>query len=276
MDSVFPTKYLKKTVFAIILALICLFMIIPLYILVKISFGNASEVLTQHPTLFPHSITLDHWKQLLSSGNILKPFYKSFTVATLTMVIATIIVAPASYAISRLDSKIKYAYVLTLFCTKMFPTVGIALPISVVFLKMNLLDTNLGLVLAHLIGQVPFMAWILVSTFSAIPKELEEAADIDGCSRMMTLIKVILPVAVQGMTVAGLYVWLNSWNEFTYALYLSLSTKTLPLQVFYYVQRGGFYQQAAYATILAIPVIIITFIMQHYLKSGYLSGAVKG
>lgn len=272
----FLPKYLKKTLFYLILVVICLFMIFPLYILVKISFGNASEVLTQHPTLLPHSITFSHWTKLLNSGNLLQPFLKSFIVATLTMVIATIIVAPASYAISRLSSKVRYAYVLTLFCTKMFPTVGIALPISVVFLKLNLLDTNIGLVLAHLIGQVPFMAWILVSTFSSIPKELEEAADIDGCTRITTLIKIILPVAVQGIAVAGLYVWLNSWNEFTYALYLSLTTKTLPLQVYYYVQRGGFYQQAAYATILAIPVIIMTFIMQHYLKSGYLSGAVKG
>ena len=165
---------------------------------------------------------------------------------------------------------------MTLFFTKMFPTVGIALPISIRFLKWNLLDSNIGLIMAHLIGQLPFMAWILVSTFSAIPKDLEEAAEIDGAGRMRTLLSVIFPVAVQGIAVSGLYVWLNSWNEFTYALYLSLSTKTLPLGVYYYVQRGGFFQQAAYATILAIPVIIITFILQRYLKSDYLSGAVKG
>ncbi len=194
-------------------------------------------------------------------------------VATTTMIIAIIVVAPASYAISRLNKKVKYAYIMTLFFTKMFPTVGIALPISIRFLKWNLLDSNVGLIMAHLIGQMPFMAWILVSTFSAIPKE---AAEIDGANRMRTLFDVIFPVAMQGIAVSGLYVWLNSWNEFTYALYLSLSTKTLPLGVYYYVQRGGFFQQAAYATILAIPVIIITFILQRYLKSDYLSGAVKG
>ena len=269
-------KGIQKLGFFVIICLICRFMVVPLYIIVKVSFGTSEEILTQHPTLLPHTFTVEHWVNVLTSGNIWGPFTKSLIVATSTMVIAVIVVAPAAYAISRLDKKIKYAYIMTLFFTKMFPTVGIALPISIRFLKWNLLDSNIGLIMAHLIGQLPFMAWILVSTFSAIPKDLEEAAEIDGAGRMRTLLSVIFPVAVQGIAVSGLYVWLNSWNEFTYALYLSLSTKTLPLGVYYYVQRGGFFQQAAYATILAIPVIIITFILQRYLKSDYLSGAVKG
>src|SRR5690606_38545845 len=119
-------------------------------------------------------------------------------------------------------------------------------------------------------------AWILVSTFSAIPVDLEEAAFIDGATRLQTLRLVIFPVAMQGIAVSAIYVWLNSWNEFTYALYLSLTTKTMPLQIYYYVERGGFFDQAAYAIILAIPVFIITFIFQRYLKSDYLSGAFKG
>lgn len=269
-------KAIKKVGFLVIVFLICLFMVIPLYIIVKVSFGTSEEILTQHPTLLPHTFTLEHWKDVLVSGNIWGPFFKSLIVATSTMVISVLLVAPAAYSISRMDKKVKYTYIMTLFFTKMFPTVGIALPISIRFLKWDLLDSNVGLIMAHLIGQLPFMAWILVSTFSAIPKDLEEAAQIDGASKMRTLLYVIFPVAVQGIAVSGLYVWLNSWNEFTYALYLSLTTKTLPLGVYYYVQRGGFFQQAAYATILAIPVIIITFILQRYLKSDYLSGAVKG
>ncbi|MFD0870794.1 Inner membrane ABC transporter permease protein ycjP [Chlamydia abortus] len=251
-------------------------MIAPVYILVKISFSQPGEVLTQHPTFLIHEVTFKHWKQIFESGNLWPPLRKSFTVASLTMIIAILIVAPASYAISRMGTKAKYGYILTLFFTKMFPIVGIALPISVTFLKWNLLDTDIGLVLAHLIGQLPFMAWILVANFSSIPIELEEAAYVDGATRMQALIRIILPVAMQGIAVAALYVWLNSWNDFTYALYLSLSTKTMPLQIYYYVERGGFFQQAAYATILAIPVFIITFIFQRYLKSDYLGGAVKG
>ncbi len=269
-------KTLNKIAFIIILILIALYMVVPIYILVKVSFGTTQEVMTQHPTLLPHSITLEHWKTVLGSGNVQAPLIKSLIVSTTATAIAILIVAPAAYAISRLNRKVKLAYIMTLFFTKMFPTVGIALPISVRFLSWNLLDTNVGLILADLIGQIPFMAWILVSTFSAIPIDLEEAAQIDGASRMQTLLKVVFPVAAQGIAVSAMYVWLNCWNEFTYALYLSLTTKTLPLMVYYYTQRSGMFETAAYSTILAIPVIIVTFILQRYLKSDYLSGAVKG
>lgn len=267
---------LRKIGFGLILAVLCAYMIVPIYIIVKVSFGTTEEVMTQHPTLLPHAITLEHWVDVLTSGNVVAPLAKSFIVATTTTLLAIIIVSPAAYAISRLSRKVKLTFVLVLFFTKMFPTIGIALPISVTFLKWNLMDTNIGLVLAHLIGQLPFMAWILVSTFSGIPRDLDEAAYIDGATRTQALLRVIFPVAAQGIAVAGMYVWLNSWNEFTYALYLSLSTKTLPLMVYYYIERGGMFQTAAYSTILAIPVIIVTFILQRYLKSGYLSGAVKG
>lgn len=98
---------------------------------------------------------------------------------------------------------------------------------------------------------------------------------VDGANRMQALRYVVFPVAAQGIAVAAMYVWLNSWNEFTFALYLSLTTKTLPLEVYYYVQRGGFFETAAYSTLLAVPVILITFVLQRYLKSEYLSGAVK-
>ncbi|QQO07920.1 carbohydrate ABC transporter permease [Breznakiella homolactica] len=269
-------RILARTGLTLLIAAICFVMIAPVYIIVKVSFAEPWEVLTQHPTLLPHSFTLRHWTNVITSGNLWPALYKSLVVAFSTMFFSILVVAPGAYAISRLSPKVKYGFIMVLFFTKMFPTVGIALPISITFLKWNLLDTNTGLVLAHLIQQIPFMAWILVSTFSAIPRDLEEAASIDGCNRMQTLMRIVFPVAMQGIATAAMYVWLNSWNEFTYALYLSLTTKTLPLSVYYYVQRGGFFQQAAYATILAIPVMIITFVLQRYLKSDYLSGAVKG
>lgn len=261
--------------FVILVTIICTMMVIPVYLLAKISISPPAEVLTQHPTFFPKQIDLSHWQSVLTSGNLWEPLKKSLVVATLTMVMAILIVVPASYAISRLSNKIKFLYISSLFITKMFPTVGIALPIAITFTKWGLIDKNIGLVMAHLIGEIPFMAWILLATFNSIPKALEEAAYMDGANRFQTLRLVVLPVAVKGIAVAGMYVWLNSWNEFTYALYLSLSTRTLPLGVYYYVQRGGFFQTAAYATILTVPVLVITFYLQRYLKSEYLSGAVK-
>lgn len=194
----------------------------------------------------------------------------------MTTIIAIIIAAPAAYVIARMPSKIKYAVVLSLFFTRMFPDVGIALPIAVQFIKLNLMDTYLGLVMAHLIVNLPFAAWILVGTFETIPKDLEEAALVDGTSKLTALMRIIMPIALPGIAVTAIFVWLNSWNEFTYALYLTISDRTLPLQTYYYVQRGGIFDSATYAAVLTIPVMLVTFFLQKYMKSGYLAGAVKG
>lgn len=269
-------KKTKKILFYVILGFTIFMVTTPIYLLIKISFAEPWEVLTQNPTLLPHSFTLTHWERVLNSGNIWPQMTKSLRVAFATTILATLIVVPASYVVSRLPKKFKLGFIFILFVTKMIPTVGTALPISVVFLKMGLLDKDIGLILAHLISQVPFMAWILVTTFSEIPVTLDEAAQIDGAGRWRSLISVILPVALPGILVAAIYVWLNSWNEFTYALYLSLSSKTLPLGVYYYVERGNTFLQAAYSTILTIPVLIITYFVQHYMNADVLDGSIKG
>lgn len=269
-------KTLTKILFYVAIILICIIMAAPVYILFRVSFGVPEEVLTQHPKFLIGKFNLEHWINVFKSGNLWKPFAKSFTVASFTMLFGLLLAVPASYAISRIDKRIKYIIVLSLFFTRMFPNVGIALPISVTFMKWGLMDKSLGLILAHLIEQLPFITWILVSTFEVIPRDLEEASMIDGAGRMKTLVSVILPVAAPGIAVAAMLTWLNSWNEFAYARYLSMSTETLPLKIFYYVSRGGYFQQAAYSTILMIPVFILTFLLQKYIKGDYLAGAVKG
>lgn len=276
LKGTWQSKLLKNILFYFAIALICLIMIAPVYILAKISFSSKAEVLTQHPSLFVQDPTLEHWKNVFASGNLWQPLGWSFLVSTGTTLLSLIIVVPAAYVVSRMPKKTQYIFILSLFFTRMIPSVAIALPISVTFIKMNLTDTIQGLILANMITQIPFMAWILVSSFSSIPVTLDEAAYIDGATKFQTIRKVILPVAMQGIAVAAMYVWLNAWNEFTYALYLTTSGKTLPLMIYYYINRGSIFERAAYSTILSIPVLLITFILQRYLKSDYLSGSVKG
>lgn len=205
-----------------------------------------------------------------------RPLGKSLLVATVTTIFAILIAAPASYVISRFPKHITFSVVLALLVTRMFPDIGIALPIATRFLSWGLTDSTIGLIFAHLIPNLPFLAWILVGTFMMIPKDLEEAAMVDGASRIGALVRVIFPVALPGIAVGAIFVWLNSWNEFIYARYLSTESGTLPLRIYEVIINGSFFHAAAYSTILTIPVIIITFILQRYLKSGMLSGAVKG
>jgi trehalose transport system permease protein len=252
------------------------FTLLPLYLLVKISLSAPPAVLTPHPAFGLDAVTLQHWRAILASGQLWAPLAKSLAVATWTMAGAVALAAPAAYVMSRLSSGWKYGLILVLFASRMVPEVGIALPVAVRFLEWGLLDTQLGLVLAHLIKTLPFVAWILVGTFETIPVELEEAAAVDGCHRLGVLLRVIFPLALPGVAVAALFAWLESWNEFTYALYLSLIDNTLPLQIYYYVSRGSWFDAATYATLLMVPVIALTACLQRYLKAGYLAGAVKG
>jgi len=210
---------------------------------------------------------------------------KSLRVATLTAVFTLLIGIPAAYSISRLPAGIKYAMMLGLFITRMYPEVGIALPIAVRFLSLDkalpwitLYDSVLGieLVLAHMIITLPLSTWVLVSTFDTIPRELEEAANVDGASRIGTIFRIVIPLAAPGIAVATIFAWLASWDEVTYAIYLTLFNRTLPLEIVNIIGRSPPPVIATYATFITIPVIIVTYFLQRWLKAGYLAGAIKG
>ncbi len=266
---------IKKVLFYLLVTVIVLFILIPIYLLFKISVSAPQDILTQHPPFWIKNFTFKHWIKVLSVGHIWKPLWKSVTVASIAAIIGIIIAAPGAYVISRLPKRTKYLVLLAIFSTRMFPEVGIALPISVTFIKWGLVDTNLGLVLAHLIRILPLLAWILTGTFDTIPRDLEQAAVVDGCNKIQALVKVVLPLSVSGLAAGGILSWLESWNEFTYAIYLCLAETTLPIKTYYYISRGNWFESAAYAVFLTIPVMIVTFALQNYLKSDYLSGALK-
>jgi trehalose transport system permease protein len=260
---------------AILLALTALWLI-PVYLMVKISVSHPQDILVQHPDFFSTHFTSRHWAEVFASGNIWPPLRKSLTVAALTAILSLLFAVPGAYGISRFGGRVAQILLVGIFFTRMFPEVGIALPISVTFIKRGLFDTDLGLILAHLVRVLPISAWILVGTFKTIPQDLEEAAFVDGANKIKSLIYVVLPLAKPGIGVALIFSFLGSWDEFIYATYLSLINKTLPLMVYYYVSRGGWFLSSTYAAVITIPVVIVTYSLQRYIRSGYLSGAVKG
>jgi trehalose transport system permease protein len=167
----------------------------------------------------------------------------------------------------------------------MYPEVGIALPVAVTFLRIDkalpwikFYDSAFGieLVLAHLIITLPLTTWILVGTFDTIPREMEEAASVDGASRIGTVMRVVIPLAAPGIAVATIFSWLASWDEVTYAIYLTLFNRTLPLEIVNIVGRSPPPVIATYATLVTIPVLFVTYFLQRWLKAGYLAGAIKG
>lgn len=259
----------------LLVAAMAAFLLIPVYLMIKISVSMPEEVFTPHPSLLIHEITFAHWREILAAGTVWGPLRKSLTVATGTAVIALVLSAPAAYVIARMQPRWKYTTLLTLFFARMFPEVGIALPIAIRFIEWGLFDTDLGLTLAHLVRTLPITTWILVSSLEIIPRDLEEAASVDGAGYRHILLRVIFPLAMPGLSVAAIFAWLLSWEEFIFAIYLSLANRTLPLQVYYYVYQGNWFLTAAYTTIITIPVVMLTYTLQRYLKAGMLAGAIK-
>jgi trehalose transport system permease protein len=269
----FPVEDLAFWVVALIFIVALL---TPLYVLFKVSVSTLSQATAPRPSYLIHDPTWDNWDRLLSWDIIGEPLRHSLTVATGTAIIAILLAAPAAYVISRLPRGVRYATVLGLLFTRMFPEVIIATPIASNFFDWGLNDTDTGLIMAHLIRSLPLAAWVLVGTFEVIPRELEEASFVDGNGRVGTLLKVVLPLALPGIAVAGIFAWLDSWNDLLYAIYLFLTEDTLPLLTYYYSTRGNVTDVATVSIILTIPVILLTLFLQRWIRSGYLSGAVKG
>jgi trehalose transport system permease protein len=253
-----------------------LLVLFPLYLIFMVSFAPGSALFGERPQLVVTDFTLKWWRSAFETGGLSSGLTKSLVVASVTTILAIVIAAPAAYVISRMRPAIRYTVVIGLLVTRMFPEFTIGISVATRFAKLGLLDTYIGLILAHLIGSLPFIAWILVGTFETIPVDLEEAAQIDGASRLGTLLRVVFPIAAGGIAVASLFVWLYSWNEFLYARLLTTNQLTLPLRVFQAIDRGSTQQMATIAAILTLPIVLIVYFLQRYLRPGALSGAVKG
>jgi trehalose transport system permease protein len=308
------SRWFYGIIFALLVIIISVVFISPVYFMVIMSLGDPQETFaTQHP-----DFTIDHlyyaqpgdpdytgtaWDKILPKwwsrvlleaapgggvrldSDLAISLFKSLRVASITAVITLVIGIPGAYAISRIEPKLKYGLMLGLFFTRMYPEVGIALPVAVRFLRLDkllpwidLYDSVSGieLVFAHLIITLPLSTWILVGTFDTIPWEIEEAANVDGASRLKTIFKIIIPLAAPGIAVATIFSWLASWDEVTYAIYLTLFNRTLPLEIVNIVGRSPPPVIATYATLVTIPVVFVTYFLQRWLKAGYLAGAIKG
>jgi trehalose transport system permease protein len=273
-----PEKTFPKgdVIFWILAVIVAFILLTPLYVLVKVSLSSLAQATAPHPSYLIESPTFENWRRLMQWETVRDPLLHSVVVATGTAILAIVIAAPAAYVISRMPRNVRYLLILSILFTRMFPEVIIATPIAMRFFGWGLNDTDLGLILAHLIRTLPLAAWILIGTFQVIPIDLEESSAVDGADKITTLMRVVMPLALPGIAVAAMFAWLDSWNDLLYAIYLFLTERTLPLMVYYYANRGNVTDVATFSVMMTIPVIIITLFLQRWIKSGYMSGAVKG
>jgi multiple sugar transport system permease protein len=226
----------------------------------------------------PENATLDHYRELISrttfAGNLLNSFIIAIGAAALGLGVSI----PAAYAFSRFRFRTRRTLMTGFLVINMFPVVLLIIPLFILMKNLGLLDTFLGVILGHSTFAIPFAIWMLTSYFNAIPRDLDEAAMIDGASRQEAIRLIVLPLVMPGVVTAGIYIFITSWNEYLFAMMLSgqaVRTVTVALQLFigeFTIQWGLL---TAGGTLIALPVTILFLLVQRRLVSGLTAGAVK-
>lgn len=243
------------------------------------SFKTERDVLAYPPVWFFEPTLANYREVLFGPSSIVPNLWSSFVVATATTVLTMLIAIPAAYALGRLRYPLKRATGFYVLVTQMLPPVGLIIPYYLVLQKLGALDTYGGLAVIYLTFALPFAIWLMVSYFEDVPFEMEEAALLDRAGRLRALWHVILPQVRGGIAVTTIFVFLNAWNEFMFAVVLGgnrVRTVTVAMFNFISVEQTQWAKVAAGAMLAMLPVILIGFFAQRHIVKGLTVGAVKG
>lgn len=269
-------KLATNTIFGILLVLLCLVVIFPLYFVFISSFKNMADVYLMPPKLIGFKPVFAHYKYIFKTQNYSKYIFNSSFIGVLSTAFSLLLGIPAAYAISRERMQHTSLFILV---ARLLPSMSFLLPYYFVFSKMHMIDSFSAMILAHMVLSLPLIVWLMEGFISDVPRELDEASIIDGCSRRQCFWHVIVPVSRSGIATCTILSFLGSWNNYQFALILSgTQTRTLPVTLQYFVSgadiRWG--RMLAATMVVITPAIIITLLLQKYIIKGMTAGAVKG
>jgi multiple sugar transport system permease protein len=243
------------------------------------------EIMAKPPVWIPQELSFDAYVSMFSGVGkggipVLEYFRNSLIISITSTVIAVAIGMAGGYAFARHRFQGKSGMFLGLMLTRTVPGIALSLPLFFVYARLGIIDTHFGLILAYVALNIPFTIWLIDGFFRQVPKDLAEAAQIDGCTPWQAFWQVEFPLAGPGIASAGIFAFLTSWNEFALASQLtrSVNSKTLPVGLLDYTAeftidwRG----MCALAVVMIVPALTLTFIVQKHLVGGLTSGAVKG
>jgi multiple sugar transport system permease protein len=262
-------------VFAIVV--FCLF---PFYWLVNTSLKTGTDL--SGSDLVPPSPTLDNYESIFQDANFTKALRNSAVVALVTTALALIVGSFCAYALARLRIKRKFLILAVVLSISTFPQIAIAAPIFKLWRDIGLYNTIPGLVIPYLTFALPLTIYILTSFFKEIPRDLEEAALVDGATNFEAFRKVVVPLAAPGLATAGILTFIFAWNEFLLAITLtsSQSARTVPAAIAFFTGSTQFEQPlgtiSAASVVISIPLIILVLLFQKRIVAGLTAGAVKG
>jgi multiple sugar transport system permease protein len=257
-----------------------LFVGFPLFWMIISSVKPSAELFVNPPRILPSEITFEWYRNLLGSSDSISLFRNSLVVGVSTTFICLTAGTLAAYSVTRFEYPGKRVFLLAALLSYMFPAVVLFISVYMIVNSLGLIDTHLGLIACHCILTFPFALWMLKSFFEGIPRDIDEAAWVDGASFLRTFFAIILPLALPGIFSVAVFVFVLSWNEFLFAsvLITSGSLKTIPVGTAEFITsfdvRWG--EIMAIGTLATVPVVILFLSVQRYFLSGVLSGAVKG
>lgn len=271
-------KTVLKSSFAWLLAAVYLF---PVYWMINTSFKTSVDMFASPPQWIPKNLHLGSYQAVFSDQyGIPQAFVNSLIIASTTLVLTMLIAVPASYAVARLRGTITTSMMVMLTVVQLLPAIAISVPLFVMFRQVNLVNTYASVILANVSVTLPFAVILLRPYFQLFPYEVEEAARLDGLSRVGTIVRIVIPTIRPGLIMIGSFAFLMSWGEFTYALTLLTQQEIQPLTVALNRLIGQYGTNwndlMAVATVISLPVLLVFVFLQRYIVAGLAGGATKG
>ena len=275
-----PKEIFSRTMLYLVVSLICIFILYPYFVMVCTSLKSRSEIFSMNSTVLPIKPMWENFLEIWKRAPMGTYMLNSILIATGSSLIAMLCGIPAAYALARMKFKGQTAFLGFIIVSQMFAPVVLLIGIYKVLNLLSLTDSLLGLIFINAAFNQAFTIWLLRGTFLSISAEMEQAATIDGCTRIQAMFKILLPVAAPGIVTPLIFIFINAWNEYTVALCL-ISTDTLkPLTVGINIFNGYNIIEWQYlfaASIFAIiPVVILFMSIEKNLTSGLTAGGVKG
>lgn len=280
MNRKLAKKLISKIAFLMLLAIILIFTVFPFYYAILTSFESGSELFTVE--YWFSSFDLANYQSVLSQESFVKSIWNSVFVSFSTVVIAMAFGLTAAYALGRVQFRGRGTVLMIVLSVSMFPQVAVLSGLFEVIRAMNLYNDPLALIFSYTIFTLPFTVWILTTFMRQLPKELEEAAIVDGASPLTTLFRVFIPLMWPAMATTGLLAFIAAWNEFLFALTFTLTNSERTVPVAIALITGGSQHELPWGNLMAasvivtVPLVILVLIFQRRIVSGLTAGAVKG
>jgi multiple sugar transport system permease protein len=271
---------LNMVLFYVFLVIFVLASVLPLVWVFKMSIVTKSELYASPPTILPNNPTTAEYAQIFGDPTFQKALINSTIIASVTTVICLAFGSITAYAIARLRFHFKATVMTLILAISFFPAVAIIAPLFIQYTQLGLINTYASVIITDTVFALPLTIWLLVAFFRELPRDLEDAAKVDGATTMQAFRKVIVPLAAPGVFTTAILTFIYAWNEFLFANTFLFDQSTQPVTVvipnfatIYTIDYGA---QAAAAVVVTVPLVIMVLIFQRRIVSGLTAGAVKG